>query len=775
MFEGLLVAVLEADDEREELGFRNVGERFLDIIRQSLGDRAEVGVYVVLVARHVAEVRQEHVVGALVEAVLHRAVSDLRGEAVGALGPGDAFMRHFCGEEGLDPEFVEKPGVQGIERMYRERARDADGVVASGLECGAVRSAFDEEKVLPFFDIVEYRDVLDGFPHVRVFVAAAAEVVGMAVDLEHLDRAEIVARFTGEHPLIADLVRQQLRDVEVGFLEEVFGVFLLGEHGDAETAHQLGRRGDEYFLVEHHREGQRNGRVLGDAALEEHLPADGAVADDPVQVIGDDRDDDARGDVFAGGALLHSLADVGIDESRAVLAELERRVRGECDRADVLRVVDRKVACGGFLEEGAGTGRAGLVHRVVDGNAVLQEDVFRVLSADLEDRLDFGIEVGGADRMGDDLVVHAGRFEIHAEDFAGGSGRRAKADFYRTAVGVGADFFLDDGKAFLDRLDRVAVGTAVMARDDHVGFRVDEASLGGGRAAVDAEKVFPSGNHGGFGFFEETDLVLPFLEVRKRIETYGIGLQEVAHRGQRRTRTGGKEGRAESFENGSRVGHDEIDIRRLGPDKADYVAVEGYAAGQDDGAALDLGAFEEVDDLGGHDVRQGQHDVVLGRLALVQAVGTVAFHEYGTPGRKRHDAGRIRNRGYVGYLHVHAAQLLFEELARTGSAFIARKVVDYLHRFVERIDGKILAAHADDRVRLQIDGPESGLHAQRLERSGRVEQETAFVSGNKHGRPFGNVPLAHRIAYRQAEIALVRRDGLPNRLSVFDQNDFKAG
>ncbi len=240
MFEGLLVSVLETDDEGEEFLFGNVRERFLDVVRQALRDRAEVGVYVRLVARHVAEVRQEHVVGALVEAVLHRAVSDLRGEAVGALGPGDAFMRHFCGEEGLDPEFVEKPGVQGIERMYRERARDADGVVASGLECGAVRSAFDEEKVLPFFDIVEYRDVLDGFPHVRVFVAAAAEVVGMAVDLEHLDRAEIVARFTGEHPLVADLVRQQLRDVEVGFLEEVFGVFLLGEHGDAETAHQLG-------------------------------------------------------------------------------------------------------------------------------------------------------------------------------------------------------------------------------------------------------------------------------------------------------------------------------------------------------------------------------------------------------------------------------------------------------------------------------------------------------------------------------------------------------
>ena len=81
-----------------------------------------------------------------------------------------------------------------------------------------------------------------------------------------------------------------------------------------------------------------------------------------------------------------------------------------------------------FLQEGARAGRAGLVHRVVDGHAVVDEDVLGVLPADLEDRVDVLLEVGRADGVGDDLVVDAGRLEEHAEQLARRAGGGDEAD-----------------------------------------------------------------------------------------------------------------------------------------------------------------------------------------------------------------------------------------------------------------------------------------------------------------------------------------------------------
>ena len=86
---------------------------------------------------------------------------------------------------------------------------NADRVVASWLECGRVGSAFDEEEVLPFFDVVEYLDVFHGLAHVGVLVAPSAEHVRMSVDLQHLDRAEVVARLAGEYAFVFDFVFQQ--------------------------------------------------------------------------------------------------------------------------------------------------------------------------------------------------------------------------------------------------------------------------------------------------------------------------------------------------------------------------------------------------------------------------------------------------------------------------------------------------------------------------------------------------------------------------------------
>ena len=140
MLEGLGPAELEGHDDVEDLVLGDVGEGLLDVVGQRLRDRAEVGVDVLLVAGHVAEVGQEDVVGALLPHVLDGAVGDLGGEAVGALGPRDALVVHFLREEGPDAQAVEEPGVEGIEGVHREALGDADDVVALGDEVRGIRA-----------------------------------------------------------------------------------------------------------------------------------------------------------------------------------------------------------------------------------------------------------------------------------------------------------------------------------------------------------------------------------------------------------------------------------------------------------------------------------------------------------------------------------------------------------------------------------------------------------------------------------------------------------
>jgi len=82
-----------------------------------------------------------------------------------------------------------------------------------------------------------------------------------------------------------------------------------------------------------------------------------------------------------------------------------------------------QVALSALLQKGAGAGGTGVVHRVVDGHPVAQEDVLGILSADLEDRFHFRIEVRRAGRMGRDFVVDVDGPEVGAQQFAGGAGR----------------------------------------------------------------------------------------------------------------------------------------------------------------------------------------------------------------------------------------------------------------------------------------------------------------------------------------------------------------
>ena len=164
-------------------------------------------------------------------------------------------------------------------------------------------------------------------------------------------------------------------------------------------------------------------------------------------------------------------------------------VRLQRDRPDLLGALDVQVARGRFLEERARAGRAGFVHRIVDGDAVVQQDVLGVLAADLEQRVDVGLEERGACRVRDDLVVDAGGFQEHAEQLARRAGGGDQAD-----AGAGAaDLSLHLRQAALERRDGVAVRAPVMGGRDLQGFGVDQRHLGRRRAAVDAEHVLGAG------------------------------------------------------------------------------------------------------------------------------------------------------------------------------------------------------------------------------------------------------------------------------------------
>jgi hypothetical protein len=129
-------------------------------------------------------------------------------------------------------------------------------------------------------------------------------------------------------------------------LKEPVGPLALGQEGHAETAHEFGRGRYEYLLVQHHGKGQGHRFVLGHTALQEDLAAYGAVAHHAVEVVGNDGHYDAGGYVLLGCALLDGLADVRVDEGRAVLAELQGCIPLQGNGADVLGAMDGQVAGG---------------------------------------------------------------------------------------------------------------------------------------------------------------------------------------------------------------------------------------------------------------------------------------------------------------------------------------------------------------------------------------------------------------------------------------------
>ncbi len=208
--------------------------------------------HVVDVALQVPEMGDEYVIQARVQDVLDRPVRDLRREAVRALGAGHAVMGYLLGQPHLDPQRMEKPGVEGPQRIDGKGLGHSDREIALFDEFFLRRRALNEHELFALFYVVVYRRFIDLFllPHVGVLVAAAAEHVLVAVHVQDAYRALVVARLAGELALVHDLRAEDLVHVIAALLNNPVMQLLLCQYPDAEAAKELGIGGYGDVLVQ---------------------------------------------------------------------------------------------------------------------------------------------------------------------------------------------------------------------------------------------------------------------------------------------------------------------------------------------------------------------------------------------------------------------------------------------------------------------------------------------------------------------------------------------
>ena len=134
-----------------------------------------------------------------------------------------------------------------------------------------------------------------------------------------------------------------------------------------------------------------------------------------------------------------------------------------------------------LFKERAGARGAGLVHLEVDDRAVPEADIFRVLSADLEDGVHGRVDGGGGSGLRRDLVPD----HIGADHIAGQVSSRARgpgAEDLHPRPDLGPHF----RKPLLDRLDRPARGRQI-ALGKHPHLPVDHDDIRGDRPDINAE------------------------------------------------------------------------------------------------------------------------------------------------------------------------------------------------------------------------------------------------------------------------------------------------
>ena len=229
-----------------------------------------------------------------------------------------------------------------------------------------------------------------------------------------------------------------------------------------------------------------DGRIACHSPLEHDRTPDGPPANDAVEVIADDRVRQPGAEVGRRRAAALGGDHLAVHEHGALAAQVGRRGRR---RRETRKLVHNRHAqvLGLLLEERPGASRADLVHHEVVGDhgymvpAVPDMDVFRVLPADLKNRIDIGGDLHRGPQLAGDLVLD----EISAQQLRGQvpAAARDRDTMYVQSL---ADRLADRVECPADGLDRPAPRGQIDAFID-LPFRAEEDEVCADRANVHAE------------------------------------------------------------------------------------------------------------------------------------------------------------------------------------------------------------------------------------------------------------------------------------------------
>ena len=655
------------------------------------------------------EVREEDDVQGRVgaEQRVEKAVCELDRVAEGRPALVDPLPGGGVRQNRVEPDPAEEVRIERVERVDQQAAVQPDPPPAAPVARRHPVALVDE--LLAQAHQVERRDVVvDVVAQVVEAVAGAAEGVLPPVDLHDGNRAAAVALLpaplAGERLAVGHLPPGQGVEIERPFRQQA--LFDAGVHleRDAEGPHQAGLRRDDDRFADEGRHGERHGAVVADAALHEDLLAHRAVALDPVGVVHADRVDQPGHDVLAADALVDRVLDVRRDEGRALVVEVGRPVAPQRRLRDLLHAHAERLE-GALLEKGPGPGRAGLVHGVVGGHRVGERGVLGVLAADFEDRVDRGVEVDGGGGVRDDLVDDAVGQGMQTRDLPPGPGHAQAGDADAARLRLPAQLREQGAVAAARGPDRVAAGAQVLGGQQRPVGAPQQNRLGRGRAHVQAEDARVAGPDPSALQRLEIHLRREVPQGRQAIER-GRPLHEQAleARERRRLVVQRPQRRAQRLEARGLVRHDQP--RHLPAQVLDHHRVLRAPAHDHDVAALD--PLEQLEDLVGHHPAQPGRDPRPGD-PLVGGVRAVGFAEHGAPagnGVGGLDGGEARG---VREAHVHAPQLLQEELPGARGALVAGRDVGDAPRAVQDVDHEGLPAGRDHGRAVHSRGLQEGI------------------------------------------------------------------
>ena len=452
-----------------------------DVLRIRRDDRAVVVVLrrVLLIDHVIRLARVEDLRDALFDEIHDMTVHELCriAERVGGHSR-HALVVHlrarFAGDLHAVAEEREEGEPERIILVHIEHARNADGAARRMLERPVVA-----EQPLVFIAVDIRRLRLVRFLTADAALAAVAREIFAAVgEFLHCDETFI--------PAAAAAVRARL-DIEMAqFLRREQGGFLIAclerEDGCAVRAHDARDVGADDVAVEELLHAAQHGVVVERAALHDDMVAELAhilELHDLEERVLDDGERDARRDVRDLRALLLRLLDLRIHKDRAARAEVDRRLGLHGERRELRR---RHVQpLGEVLDERAAARRARLVERDVADVAVLDEEAFHILAADVEHERDLRAELLRRAQVRERLDLAAVRVDAGLHDGLAVARRHASGDvcFLRQRL-IEALQFLDDA------LERRAVIAAV-GRVEELLIPADSGELRRRRAGVDAD------------------------------------------------------------------------------------------------------------------------------------------------------------------------------------------------------------------------------------------------------------------------------------------------